>query len=153
MTYQERRSIVMMVTSLATTTIYGIIMYNRYTAGTLSDENIMRFWAIIFLVFIPVTVVAQIIIQIVYHIIEAIGIEIKGGDHEELGREDERDKLIESKAGKISQVLFLTGFFAGLTTQLFDYSAHAFFITLIISGTLGLILEEIYKIVLYRRGV
>ena len=153
MTYQERRTLVMMITSLATTLIYALIMYNRYNSGQLSDENIMKFWAIIILLFIPVTVVSQIVTQIIYHIIEAIGIEIKGGDHDELGVSDERDKLIELKASKVSQAIFLSGFFVGLLTQLFDYTAHAFFLSLIISGILSLILEESCKLVLYRKGV
>jgi hypothetical protein len=153
MTLQERRTLVMLMTSIITTTIYGIIMYNRYNTGALNDDNIMRFWAIILLILIPVIVVSQIVTQIIYHIIEAIGIEIRGGDHDELGIEDERDKLIEMKAARTAQYVFVFGFFIALATQLFDYSAHAFFIVIVGFGVITQLLEETLKIIFYRKGV
>ena len=154
MSYQERKSITNIVSTIIITTIYALIMYQKYSAGSLDDSNLFKLWAIIILIFIPISVVARIIILIIYHILESIVQVAQGNDPEEsMDVMDERDKLIEMKSTAISMYIFSLSFVIALITQLFDVSGHVFFITLIIGGFLSDMVSELLKIRFYRRGV
>jgi hypothetical protein len=66
---------------------------------------------------------------------------------------DERDKLIELKATKISLIIFSFGFIIALTTQAANMNNHIFFITLIVFGVITEIVSELSTIIYYRKGV
>jgi hypothetical protein len=154
MTYNEKKSLTNILSSLLITVIYGIIMYQKYLSGILDDTNIFRFWAIIILIFIPISIVARIIIMIVFHIFEAAVQTAKGNDIEdEMDIVDERDKLIQVKATAFSMYIFSLGFVLALMTQLFKVSNHVFFIVLVVAGLLTDIVSEFLMIRYYRKGV
>lgn len=154
MTYNEKKSLTNIVSSVVITTIYGIIIYQKYLNGVLDDSNTFRFWAIIILIFIPISVVARIIIMIIFHIFEAAVQAAQGKDIEdEMDIVDERDKLIQMKASAISMYIFALGFIVALITQLFDVSDHVFFFVLIIAGIITDVVSESLMIRYYRRGV
>ncbi|MFH2117272.1 MAG: hypothetical protein ABII85_04415 [Bacillota bacterium] len=154
MSYQEKKSVTNIISSIVITSIYAFIMYQKYLGGVLDDSNIFRFWAIIILIFIPISVVARIIILIIFHILEAIVQTAKGEEVDtDMDIVDERDKLIEMKASKISLIIFSIGFIIALVIQLFDVSNHVFFITLIVSGFITDIVSETLMITYYRKGM
>ena len=128
MTYNEKKSLTNIISGVLITTIYSIIIYQKYLNGGLDDSNIFKFWAIIILIFIPISIVARIIIMIIFHILEAIVQAAQGNDIEdEMDIVDERDKLIQMKASAISMYIFSFGFVLALVTQLFNVSNHLFF--------------------------
>lgn len=100
-----------------------------------------------FLVLIPVTIVSQIIIHIVFTIINKI---VTNEDMPTLS--DERDKLIELKAIRISHWIFITGFLLSMVSQVIGMPPYAMFIILIASGFVSAIISEIAKIYFYRKG-
>lgn len=155
MSYKEKMKVANIVSSVVITTVYAIIMYQRYLNGTISDENIFRFWAVVILIFIPISIVARIIILILFNISNAVVETAKGNDFEEEMDDitDERDKLIERKANYIGMFVFSAGFILALVSQLFDVSNHLFFIILVVAGFMTDILSESLAIVYYRRGV
>ena len=154
MTYQEKKSLTNIISSILITTIYGIIMYQRYLNGAIDDTNIFKFWAIIILIFIPISIVARIIIMIIFHIIESVVQAAQGKELEdELDSVDERDKLIQMKSNSIAMYIFSFSFIIALATQLFDVSNHLFFIVLIIFGLLTDVVSESLMIRYYRRGI
>ncbi|MCK4551532.1 MAG: hypothetical protein KAU02_01350 [Tenericutes bacterium] len=154
MTYNEKKSLTNIVSSVLITTIYAIIIYQKYLNGVLDDTNIFKFWAIIILIFIPISIVARIIIMIIFHILESIVQTAKGNDIEdEMDIVDERDKFIQVKASATSMYIFGLGFVLALVTQLFDVSNHIFFIVLMIAGLITDIVSESLMIRYYRRGV
>ena len=158
MTYQEKLAITNLLTSIVLSVVYGLIMYNRYQAGLLPDESIFRLWATIIVIFIPISIVARIIIMIIFHIINAIATEIKNeitGSDDEHAEDvrDERDKLIDLKANSISLYVMSAGLLVAFVTQMFDVSPHWFFFVLLISGVVGDALSEGKKFCYYRRGV
>ena len=154
MTYQEKKGLTNIISSILITTIYGIIMYQRYLNGAIDDSNIFKFWAIIILIFIPISIVARIIIMIIFHIIESVVQAAQGKELEdELDSVDERDKLIQMKSNSIAMYIFSLGFIIALATQLFDVSNHLFFIVMIIFGLLTDVVSESLMIRYYRRGI
>ncbi|MDA3932319.1 MAG: hypothetical protein PF513_06240 [Tenericutes bacterium] len=153
MTYNEKKNITNILSGILIAVVYGIIIYQKYLNGVLDDSNIFRFWAIIILIFIPISIGARIIIMIIFHIFEAVVQASKGNDIEdEMDIVDERDKLIQVKASVISMYIFAFGFVLALITQLFNVSNHVFFIVLVITGLLTDIVSESLMIRYYRRG-
>jgi hypothetical protein len=154
MSYQEKKSVTNIVSSILITGVYTLIMYQKYLSGSLDDSNIFKFWAIILLIFIPISIVARIIIMIFFHILEAIVQTAKGNEFDDqLEVEDERDKLIGMKASRVSMISFFLFFILAFITQLFNVSNHLFFITLILGGFLTDLISEILTIRYYRKGV
>ena len=154
MTYNEKKSLTNIIGSILITTIYGIIVYQKYLNGALNDSDIFRFWAIIILIFIPISIVARIIIMIIFHIIEAVVQTAQGKEIEdEMDVTDERDKIIHMKASTISMYIFSLGFIAALATQLFDVSNHVFFIVMFTAGLITDVVSESLMIRYYRRGI
>lgn len=154
MSYQEKKSVTNIISSLLITTVYGVIMYQRYLNGSIEDSNIFRFWAIIILVFIPISIVARIIIMIIFHILESVVQAAQGKEVEDsMSAIDERDKLVSMKSNSIAMYIFSLGFMVALVTQMFDVSNHVFFIVIIIFGLITDVTSESLMIRFYRRGV
>ena len=154
MTYNEKKSLTNILSSVLITAIYAIIIYQKYVNGGLDVSDIFKFWALTILIFIPISIIARIIIMIIFHILESIIQAAQRKDIEdEMDIVDERDKLIRMKASAISMYIFTLGFIIALATQLFDVSNHVFFIVLIIAGLITDIVSESLMIRYYRRGV
>ncbi len=154
MSYNEKKRVTNILSSVLITAIYAIIIYQKYLNGGLDDADIFKFWAIVILIFIPISIIARIIIMIVFHILESVVQAAQGKDIEdEIDIVDERDKLIQMKASAISMYIFILGFILALATQLFDVSNHVFFIVLIVAGLITDIVSESLMIRYYRRGV
>lgn len=153
MTYQENRSLTNILSSVITTSIYGFIVYQRYLNGSVETTDVFKFWAITILIFIPISIVARIIIMIFFSIGNAVVQTAKGEEVGELDVVDERDKLIELKSQRISLVIFSLGFILALVTQAVNMNDHVFFITLISAGVITEIASELATILYYRKGV
>ncbi len=153
MSYQESKSLTNIFSSIIITGIYTLIVYQRYLNGNVDTTDIFRFWAIVILIFIPISIVARIIIMIIFSIGTAIVQTAQGEEAEVMDVIDERDKLIELKATKISLIIFSLGFILALVTQVINMNNHVFFITLIGAGVITEIVSELFTIIYYRKGV
>lgn len=153
MTYKEKLSLANIGSSILVSVIYTMIMFSRYQGGLLDDSNIFKMWAWIFIIFIPITVVSKIVMLIVFHIVEAVSLTVKGEDMDDLDPvTDERDKLIELKSDRLSMYIFTAGFGFAMFTQLFDVSNHIFFIIVFGFGFFADVLSEGLKFLYYKRG-
>ncbi len=154
MSYNEKNSLTNIISSILITGIYAYVMYQKYLNGVLDDSNIFRFWALIILVFIPISIVARIVIMIIFRILDSIVLTAQGKEVDtQIDVVDERDKIIRMKAAGNSMFLFALGFILALGTQMFDVSPHVFFITIVVFGLLTDVLSETLQIRYYRRGV
>lgn len=153
MTYQEAKSLTNIISTIAITGIYAIIIYQRVILGITDVSDVFKFWAITILIFIPISILARIIIMIIFSIINATVQTAKGEEIEINDIVDERDKLIELKSMRISLIIFSLGFILSLGTQLIDMNHHMFFITLVSFGLLSEIVSDITTIIYYRKGV
>jgi len=163
MSYQEKRTIVSVVTGALLLAAYCIYAFGK--AGMANLDN-LKFWATTILVFIGIGIVALIIIQIVFHILLSISMAVKQKmkdetcDDKEIEKsieremvEDEMDKLIELKANRIGYTFVGFGFVAGLVAIALGASAVVMLNILFISCSGGSLVEGLVQIRYYRRGV
>jgi len=116
-------------------------------AGNMEIINDFKFWGKSFLIFIPVAILAQIIIYIVFAIINKM---VTNEDIPTLS--DERDKLIDLKAIRISHWMFTLGLLLAMGSQAMGMKPYVMFVVLIFSGFVSSILAEIAKLYFYRKG-
>ncbi|MCW3117125.1 MAG: hypothetical protein JWM28_1207 [Chitinophagaceae bacterium] len=126
---------------------YSLYVYNNYISEDLNIINDFKFWGKAFLILIPVSIVAQIIIHIVFAIINKI---VTNEDMPAIT--DERDKLIELKTIRISHWTFLFGFFLSMGSQAMGMQPWVMFLTLILSGFISAMVSEVARFYFYRKG-
>lgn len=153
MTFQERKSILEMATSIIVLGVYSLVFYLNYENWGFDSENIFRFYAIFFVLLIGVSIFSRIIAMIVFAIINTIINEVKGEEPDELDMIDERDKLIELKASRNSMFIFIAGVLIAFVSQLFNTSEHVFFILLFTFGLLSDVGSSTLKLYYYKKGV
>jgi len=144
---KEKQILVTVISLILILACYSLYVYNKYIAENFSIINDFKFWGKTFLILIPVTIVSQIVIHIVFAIINKI---VTNEDMPTLS--DERDKLIDLKAIRISHWVFTTGFLLSMVSQVIGMPPWAMFITLVASGFVSGIVSEIAKIYFYRKG-
>jgi hypothetical protein len=147
MSYQERRSIVNLISTILISALYSAYMIQRYPEGNAYSADVFRFWGAFFLILIPVSIAAKIVIAIVFAILNAIATR-----EEELPITDERDKLIETKAQTNSSYVFIVGFILAMGSLAIDMPPTIMFITLLLSGIVSEMVSEISQFYFYRRG-
>src|SRR5688572_19486673 len=131
MSYQERRAIVSLFSSILITAIYSAYMYQRYPESSAYSPEVFRFWGKFLLILIPVSIVAKIIIHIAFSIINTVATR-----EEEPSITDERDHLIELKSNRNALYTFSLGFLAAMTSLVLEMPPSTMFIIMIGAGIL-----------------
>lgn len=165
MSYQEKRSIVSIITGAIILAAYCIYAFGKYQSGLDGPED-LKFWASTILIFIGIGIVAFIVILIIFHILLSISIAVskavKDGnyDDKEIEKaiqvdmiEDEMDKMIELKSMRFGFIVAGIGFIGGLVALILNSSAVVMLNIFFISFSVGSILEGFVKIFYYRRGI
>lgn len=165
MSYQEKRTVTMLLSGALVLTVYLVYVQNLFNSGGAGVED-PQFWAGTMLKFIGISIAAIIIIQIVFHILLSMGIAVKSKmqdqeyDDRQIEKdikaemvEDERDKLIELKAMRVGSIFVGIGFLAALLSLVLGYSAVIMLNVLFISFGLSCIIEGIAQLYFYRAGV
>jgi len=147
MSYQEKKIYVSLISTTLIFGFYCLYVFQNHQESIDSSES-FSFWGAVILILIPASIVAKIIIAIVFNIINRITTNEK-----EPSFADELDKLIELKATRISHYVFVAGFLLAMGLLAMDQPPSAMFITLILSGFLSELLGGITQLYLYRRGV
>ena len=148
MSYQEKQNIVNILSGLLITGIYAVIVYQRHQQGRFDLTEDFSKWGIIFLIFIGVSIVARIIIYIIFHIINAIATR-----EEEVPVEDERDKLIKLKSTRNSYYAFTGGFFLSVSALALGMPVYGIFIAFVGFGLIAEIIDNSSQIYYYRKGI
>lgn len=148
MGHQEKQSIVSIIGSVLIIGFYSMYVYKNYVAGDPEILNDFQFWGKSFLYLIPIAIVVQIVIHIVFAIANRI---ITQEDMP--GFTDERDKLIELKSVRISHWIFIFGFMLSMGSLALGMKPYIMFLTLLSSGFLASLASEVAKIIYYRKGV
>jgi hypothetical protein len=145
---KERQVLVTVISSVLIIGGYALYVYNKQIVGNFEIMDDFSFWGKAFLKLIPVAIVAQIIIHIVYAIINKIL------TNEDIPtKDDERDKLIELKTIRISHWIFVMGFISAMVLLAFGLKPYLMFIILFASGFFSSVVSELAKLFYYRRGV
>lgn len=148
MSYREKENIINMLSGIVITAVYSWNIYQRHLAGRYDLTEDFGQWGKIFLVFIGVSIVARIIIYIVFHIINAIATQ-----ETDIPDEDERDKLIKLKATRNSHYVFSGGFVLAIVGLSLGMAPYGIFIFFIASGLLSEIVDNGSQMYYYRKGV
>jgi len=144
---KEKAILISTVSSVLVLGCYSLYVYNFYIAENWSIVNDFKFWGKAFLILIPLTIVAQIVIIIIFSILNKI---ITSEDLHTIA--DERDKLIELKAIRISHWTFIFGFLLAMGSQAFEMQVWVMFVILILSGFTSSLVSDFAKIYYYRKG-
>ncbi|ANE45843.1 hypothetical protein SY83_05470 [Paenibacillus swuensis] len=148
MTYQEKKSIVSLISTILIFGFYCLYMYPQFPEWKVESTETFRFWGSFVLILMLISIVAHIIISIIFNIVYRITtreIEPKFAD--------ELDKLIELKAYRISFFVFIVGFLLAMGSLVIDRPSQAMFIILIASGFLSDLTGSVTKLYHYRKGV
>ncbi|MFD2444238.1 hypothetical protein ACFSO7_09675 [Bacillus sp. CGMCC 1.16607] len=148
MTYQEKKSIVSLISAIVIFGSYWLYMYPRFPEGGLESMETFRFWGTFVLILTLVSIVSHIIISIIFNIIFRIMTREK-----EPKFADELDKLIELKAFRNSFFVFIIGFILAMGSLIIYQPSQMMFIVLITSGFISDVTGSITKFYHYRRGV
>ncbi len=147
MSYQERRALVSLISTILVTALYSIYMFQRYPDAADYSPEIFHFWGSFFLILIPVTIAAKIVIAIFFSILNTIATR-----EAEPAITDERDTLIDLKSSRNGLYVFSIGFMLAMATLVFSQPPAVMFIGLILAGVLSEIVSEISQFYFYRRG-
>ena len=148
MSYQEKQNIVNIFSGLLVTVIYALLVYQRHLQGNFDLTEDFRTWGIIFLIFIGISIVVRVIIQIIFHIANAIATR-----EENIPVEDERDQLIKLKATRNSYYAFTSGFVLSVVGLALGMPVHWIFIAFVGFGLIAEILDNGSQIYYYRKGI
>lgn len=148
MSYREKENIVNILSSLLITGIYAWIIYQKQLAGTIDLTDDFQKWGIVFLIFAGISIIARIIIYIIFSILNAIITR-----EEKIPKEDERDKLIKLKATRNSSYSFSFGFFMAIMALAIGMPSYWLFILFVISGVISELIDNGSRMYYYRKGV
>jgi hypothetical protein len=165
MSYKEKRSIVSIITGAFILAAYCIYTYGKHKSGAIAPDD-MKAWAGIMLIFIGIGVAANIIVEIIFHILMSITIAVQDtartGKCDDSGIEktihaemvtDEMDKLIELKSMRVGFAVAGAGFVTALATQVFNYPPAVLMNVMFITFSAGSLIEGLTQIFFYRRGI
>lgn len=123
-------------------------MYPQYPEGGLESAAIFRYWGSFVLILTLVSIVAHILISIIFNIV----FRITTGEKEPAFA-DELDKLIDLKATRNSFFVFIVGFLLAMGSLVIDQPLQVMFMILIASGFISDVTGSVTKLYHYRRGV
>ncbi|MBD3638469.1 MAG: hypothetical protein HUJ25_14045 [Crocinitomicaceae bacterium] len=148
MSIQEKKVLVNIFGSLLIFGSYCYYVFGLNGEENLAEVNDIKFWAFIILSYIPIIIVAKVIIYIVFLMINKAVT-----DEDDPGFEDEFDKLIQLKAERNGNFIFYFGFIAGFAFIALDYPLWTLFACMAGSGLISEITSELWKFYFYRKGI
>jgi hypothetical protein len=128
---------------------YAFYVFSIHGEKNLARIEELQFWGRFMLIMIGVTIIAKIVLMILFSIVHSI----RHGENENIDFLDERDKLIEMKSDRNGNYLFILGIVGAMVPIAMGYPVQYMFIILISSGFLSGILGDLLKIYYYRQGV
>lgn len=148
MTYQEKKSIVSVISAILIFFSYCLFMYPRYPGEGVELSEVLHYWGSFVLYLTLFSIVAHIIISIVFNIVFRLTTNEK-----EPAFADELDKLIDLKAFRNSFFVFVVGFLFAMGSLVFYQPLHVMFMILISAGFISDVTGSVTKLYHYRRGV
>ncbi|WP_433944738.1 hypothetical protein [Paenibacillus sp. SN-8-1] len=148
MTYQEKKSIVSLISSILIFVVYCLYRYPLYPGGAANSKEMLHYWGSFVLVLTLVSIAAHIVISIIFNII----FRITTGEKEPAFA-DELDKRIDLLAFRNSFLVFVIGFILAMGSLVIDQPLEMMFIVLIAAGFLSDVIGSVSRMYHYRRGV
>ena len=149
MSQKEKENIISLISTIIVSVPYFVFVLNKYNDSSLNSSEELKFWAKVVLLLIPIRIVVQIAVFIVFSIIKAI----LTGDDKEDSVVDERDKLIELKGDRNSTNTFTFAVIASMIAVVGGGSISVMFGIMVLGGFLGELIGILSKIYYYRKGL
>jgi len=147
MSYQERRSIVSLISTILICAFYFSDAFQKYPQTGAYSPELFYYWGKTILFLILVSIGAKIVIHIVFSILNTIATK-----EEEPSFMDERDKLIQLKSMRNSLYIFMVGFLLAMIPLVLNMQPTVMFIILVFAGILSEAVGDISQFFFYRRG-
>jgi hypothetical protein len=147
MSAHERQAVVSLLTTLLVAAFFVGSVLPRYPAGNPYAPAVFHFWGLAFVVLVPVSIVANIAVSIVFSVVYAMATRQKASSFA-----DERDKFIELRALRISLYVFTAGFSLAMGSLAIGMPPSVMFIVLMGAGYGSGLVGNISKLYLYRQG-
>jgi hypothetical protein len=147
MSYQERRAIVSLLSTLLVAGLFVGYALPHYPAGNAYSPAVFHYWGTVVVLFIPISIAANIAFSIIFTIIYTMATREKSSSIS-----DERDQVIDLRATQITVYVFAAGFFLAMGSLVIDQPPNVMFIVLMISGYVAGIVGNFSQLYLYRRG-
>lgn len=147
MLYHEKQSYVNIFSGIIITLVFALIVYNKQMAGNIDVTENYRTWGNLLLIFIGVSVVTRIIIQIIFHIFHVIATR-----EEEIPKKDERDRMIALRATRNAYYSLSGILLSSIILLAFGMPVFGIFIAFIAGGLITEIVENVSQIYYYRKS-
>lgn len=147
MSFQERRALVSIISTILINIVYANVMIPRYPTTGDNSPEVFQFWGVYLVGLIGVTIVAYIIIYIMFVILNTIATR-----EEEPSIVDERDKLIDLKSSRNALFVFQVGFLVAMIMLAVGLPPTLMFVVLIGAGVASSLTSDVSQFYFYRRG-
>lgn len=147
MSFQQRQTIVSLLTTLLLAAIFFVYVLPRYPAGNPYSAAVFHFWGVAIVILIPVSIVANIVISIVFSIVYSMLTHEKPDSFA-----DERDRFIEARAFRNIVYVFTFGFFLAMVSLVLYMPPSVMFIILMGSGYVAGLVGNLSQLYMYRKG-
>jgi len=148
MTYQEKKSIVTLISAVLIFGSYCLYMYAQYPGRAPESTETFRYWGSFVLILTLVSIAAHIVISIIFNIV----FRITTGEKEP-AFQDELDRLIDLKAFRNSFFVFILGFLLAMGALTINQPLQVMFMILIAAGFISDVTGSITRLYHYRKGV
>lgn len=148
MSFQEKRSLVSLLSTLLISGAYAALMWPRYPATGDYSPTLFTYWGWFFILFIPVTIVANIIIHILFSILNTLATH-----EEEPTLSDERDHLVELKSVRNGLYVFALGYIGAMAALAAEMPPVVMFLCFLGAGIGSQVVGDLSQFIYYRRGV
>ena len=148
MSYQERRSIVSLIGTFVIMAGYLIFVSGQAQAAGPAVSSDIQFWATAILLLIPVYIVFQMVLIILFVIINTVATQ-----REESETADEFDRLVDLKSTRNFYHTFMASFVLSLLAVALGQPPSAMFIILLFGIFAASVMSYGSELYFYRRGV
>ena len=148
MAYQESRRIAFVIGDLTITALYCLVVWIGWHDQLLRQPMDNAVWASVLLVFIPVQILAKVLIIIGFAIRNSLRL-----DPTPVDQEDELDKEIYRRGTNAFASAFVVGVMISLGLLIFGLPLQAFFLCLGIGFALSGRVSDLATLLMYRRGI
>ncbi len=148
MSFQEQKTIFSVVSGWTISFFFGWYVIINYSQQLWASPVDLPFWGKTFLIFMGVSIGARIVVHIIFHIIYKMAT-----DDQDMDITDERDKLIELKAQRLTHVFFILGFIISMWSLTWDVPHYYWFLIIFFGGLLSELGGGVLTIYYYRKGI
>ncbi len=146
--YQERRSIFNLISSILITVFYCAYMIRRYPQAEAYSQEVFQYWGSFFLILVIVSIVVKLIVYIIFSVINTVVTK-----EQEPSIIDERDQMIELKSARNGGYVFIIGFLIAMIFNSAGQVPALMFVILLCAGLASDMISSISEFFYYRRGV